>query len=87
MRAIAIVVVTLTLTACATAAMKKLSDAQRDDYMRCKVKVEEAQCGQTDPGDVTMAIACKRPLFDAYANAPDKKKWLVRHGCPKDMVE
>lgn len=75
----------LLLLTCAFAAcvhvpsLESLPESQRDDLEVCLFKIDDAVCR----GD----RLCMQEVVEGYVTAKDKMRFLVRHGCPKDMVE
>lgn len=75
-------------------AYANLDKASKDDMQVCYQTIAKAQCGSTTaeasaPGGQGIALPmCMNPLIEDYAATPQasRKTWLVRHGCPKDMV-
>ena len=88
MRTLAALAVTLTLTACASAAWNAMSASDKDVWVRCLNSVQNANCpGGVANQDTTTKVLCMKPLMDEYAAAADHQRWLIQHGCPRDMVE
>ncbi len=83
------------------AAHAKLTAAEQEDLRICRKSLVEHQCGDSAKtrgsgedaaafmlaGERGTEIVCVNGLVAEYEKAPEKKKWLVRNGCPKDMVE
>ncbi len=91
-----LMLVALMLAGCAHSALSKLDTTSQSDWNVCTQSVAKAQCGSTSSeaaaGTTGTALAyamCINPLVDEYAAtpAPQRKKWLIRHGCPTQMVE
>ena len=59
----------------------------------CVQSILRAQCGASSTeaaqGSLIAYGMCRSPLVDTYAavDASERKRWLVRHGCPRVMVE
>ncbi len=82
------------MSGCAHGTLSKLDSASQSDWQVCAQSVAKAQCGSTSSeaaaNGSTLAFAmCVSPLVDQYAATPkaQRKRWLIRHGCPSEMVE
>jgi hypothetical protein len=74
----------LGLVGCAHATYNRLSPDAQDDWRRCYGKIIEAQCAvHVDTFGITL---CSNNLLNDYAKSRATKKWLIRHGCPSEMV-
>jgi hypothetical protein len=85
----------VSLVSCAAfGAFGKLDAESQDDFRVCNQTISKAQCGSTTaeasaPGGQGIGLPmCMNPLIEEYAatTKSQRKAWLVRHGCPKDMV-
>ena len=70
----------------AFSAYDRLTPDEKDMMQRCRLKVEAAQCGTKEEGSLGNSI-CMNQQIEPYANSSNKKKWLVRHGCPSEMLD
>lgn len=88
-----VVIVAVTASSCAHQTLNALDAESKADWQVCSQSVAKAQCGATTAeaakGDVFGFGICVSPLLEQYSAATKakRKSWLVRHGCPKDMVE
>jgi hypothetical protein len=93
MRRIVIVAMALLAPGCVSSAWQRLDERARDDWRVCQLEVVRSQCGYRNLEEVgrnlPASMTCIRPLQDGYAAAPPSSRsaWLIRHGCPRDMVE
>ena len=64
----------------------QLAEADRQLFHRCWPSMKRAACG--DDNDTIYVTNCIRDEERKYADRPGKKRgrWLIAHGCPKDMV-
>jgi len=64
----------------------QLAAEDRELFHRCWSSMERPMCGEISSG--MYGDACVRDAEKKYADRPGGKrgKWLVAHGCPKDMV-
>jgi hypothetical protein len=81
------------------AAYAKLTAAEKEDLRNCQTSIQQHQCGNNSRtvGDDALATAmlgssggsavCMNGLIAAYAESSNKKRWLIKNGCPRDMVE
>jgi hypothetical protein len=81
------------------AAYAKLTSAEKEDLRNCQTSIQQHQCGSNSRtvADDALATAmlgssggsavCLNGLIAAYAESSDKKRWLIKNGCPRDMVE
>jgi hypothetical protein len=85
----------LLLSSCATTDnYRLLSSEQKSDWDVCRVPVADMQCpiqktfnqSQQSSAEIGRSFCIAR-IQEEYASASDTKQWLVRHGCPRDMVE
>lgn len=83
------------LVGCVAGTVNKLDAASRDDWQVCQNLVARAQCGTTAQESLdssgyfpTGTLMCMNQLAEQYADTPRpaRKQWLVRRGCPRDMV-
>lgn len=86
-------------TSAGHAAYERLTPPEKEDLRNCQVSLQQHQCGANSrtAGDDAFAdvmlgpgaakATCMNGLIAAYAESPDKKRWLVKNGCPRDMVE
>ena len=77
----------------------KLTAAEKEDLRNCEISLKHHQCGansRTAADDVLATgllgssggnATCMSGLIAAYAESTDKKRWLIKNGCPRDMVE
>jgi hypothetical protein len=77
----------------------KLTAAEKEDLRNCENSLKQHQCGANSRtvADDALATAmlgpnggeatCLNGLIAAYAESADKKRWLIKNGCPRDMVE
>lgn len=94
LRSVSIVVVVIASGCAAYGAYGKLDEDSKADFEVCRQSISKAQCGSTSAeasasgGSGISYAMCLNPLIEQYAAAPkpQRKAWLVRHGCPKDMV-
>ena len=81
------------MTGCLHDAFYRLDAASKSDWEVCAESISRAQCGASSTeaakGSLIAYGMCISPLVDKYAavDASERKRWLVRHGCPRDMVE
>ena len=80
------------------AARERLSAGEQEDFRICQALLVKAQCGTNSKtagddavGRVLMGASmgeavCINGLVADYSKSKKKKEWLVRHGCPRDMV-
>ena len=80
-------------------AYAKLTAAEKEDFRNCQPSLQHHQCGTNSRtvDDEALAEAilgssggnavCMNGLIAAYAESRDRKKWLIKNGCPRDMVE
>ena len=81
------------------AAYAKLTAAEKEDLRNCESSLKQHQCGTNSrtAADDALATAmlgsgggnakCMNGLFTAHAESSNKKRWLIKNGCPRDMVE
>lgn len=65
----------------------RLPSDDRDLFFRCWPSMKKPACGEDR--DAVYVTICVRAEQNKYAERPAAKRgrWLVAHGCPKDMVE
>lgn len=80
------------------AARERLTSTEMDDFRACAEPMTQMQCGaqsQTAVDDVFGRMlagesggdaVCLNGLMARYAEAHDKRRWLMRNGCPRDVV-
>jgi hypothetical protein len=80
-------------------ARARLSSREMEDFRVCSQPLKTNQCGRNSRtvGDDAIGsfvagpgmgeAVCLNGLMATYADASDKKRWLIRNGCPRDMVE
>lgn len=83
-----VVVAMVMCGACASTRWTEASPAQRDAWMRCQIKVADAQCApKQSASDMAWAMCVSRQQAQyVEAAVEDRKTWLVQHGCPSEMV-
>ncbi len=66
---------------------RQLAAPERELFHRCWSSMERPICGEPSSG-VYMEICSSdaRKKYAAKPTAEKRAKWLVAHGCPKDMV-
>ena len=102
-RTVPLLFLLIIVAGCAHTAFSELDQESQDDWLICHNVIAKAQCGETIPEGVAHSAASgsgipipiglmmgMRPLLDEYATTfprSKRQKWLVRHGCPSEMVE
>ena len=75
---------------CGWGAYNRLNARDQENWQVCGVSIARAQCpGKLGSGDFSesfTASACTNQKLDEYSGARDTPGWLLRHGCPRDMV-
>lgn len=77
-----------------SAAYQRLSGQERDDFASCREYIARNKCGSdshTAAGTGSIAVAamwsqCVNEELSKYADADDKHRFLLRAGCPRDVV-
>lgn len=75
------------LSACAFSQMSKLPPHEQDLWRRCAESVAKAQGCYGSGSSQTFTAICGNELAKKYTEARDKKRFVIRNGCPRDMVD
>lgn len=67
------------VAACAHLEQPKLTPLQQEDLSLCLASIDHVVCD----GD----RVCIADAVQGYVEAKDKQRFLLRHGCPRDIVE
>lgn len=92
MRAVVLVVVMLA-GGCVSPSWSRMDEESKADWRVCAQAVSREQCGGGAPdysrNGVADPYSCIRRHIDDYGNASQKHRrwWLIRNGCPRDMVD